>query len=121
MNIWDYPIYDPTYAGRLVGISTGRVKRWLEGYEYKYHISTGSEVRTGEKEPIVKRTTSTPYATFLDLIDLLFIKQFLDHGISLQKLRLAFDEAEKIFGDHHFAQRKFFTSGDNIYLKVKGI
>jgi uncharacterized protein (DUF433 family) len=120
MNIWDFPIYDPTYAGKLVGISPGRVKRWLEGYEYKYHVGSDSELRSGEKKPVVKRTIDTPYATFLDLIDLLFVKQFLDYGISLQKLRLAFDEASKIFGGHHFAQRKFFNSGKNIYMKVKG-
>jgi uncharacterized protein (DUF433 family) len=72
-------------------------------------------------KPVVKRDRSdkSPYASFLDLIDLLFVKRFLDEGISLQKLRKALTEAEAILGGHHFAQRRFFTDGKAVYLQVK--
>jgi len=71
--------------------------------------------------PIVVRTQtpSESYASFLDLIDLLFVKRFLDRGISLQKIRKALVEAERLLGGHHFAQRSFFTDGRNIFLQVK--
>jgi uncharacterized protein (DUF433 family) len=59
------------------------------------------------------------YASFYDLIDLLFVKKFLDYGVSLQRIRKALKEAEELIGGHHFAQRSFFTDGRNIYLKVK--
>ena len=74
-----------------------------------------------DKEPIVHRdqTNDPSYASFLDLIDLLFVKRFLDHGISLQRIRKALDEAHSVATGHHFAQRTFFTDGHNIYLKVK--
>ena len=121
MNYWDVPIYNPTFVGRLVGLTTGRTKRWLEGYNYTYEVGAKKEVRTGHKEPIIDRTnTDFPnYASFLDLIDLLFVNEFLKYGISLQRIRKALDEANSILGGHHFAQRSFFTDGKKIYLQVK--
>lgn len=121
MNIWDIPIYNPAFASQLVNLSQGRVKRWLQGYEYHYSSGPESKIKPGHKGPILSRYESDlpAYASFLDLIDLLFVKQFLEHGISLQKIRKAFGEAENILGGHHFAQRSFFTDGKNIYLQVK--
>jgi hypothetical protein len=115
----DLPMYTPALAGRLVGIAPGRVKRWLQGYEYTYLAHENFVI--GKKEPVVHRSKSEfpSYATFLDLIDLLFVKQFLSKGISLQKTRKALLEAESLVGGHHFAQRSFFTDGKNIYIKVK--
>jgi len=112
---WDFPIYPAAEAGRLVGLSSTRVRRWLMGYHYKYDM----EIR--HQDPIVRRenTVSNSYASFLDLIDLLFVKRFVDNGISIQKVRKALDEAESILGTDHFARQSFFTDGRNIYLQVK--
>jgi uncharacterized protein (DUF433 family) len=120
-SYWDIPMYNPTYVGRLVNLSTGRVKRWLEGYNYTYSVGHESEIRAGHKDPIITRVDSgyPNYASFLDLIDLLFVNKFLNYGISLQRIRKALDEANNILGGHHFAQRNFFTDGKNIYLQVK--
>ena len=109
MEYWATPMYNPTFAGSLAGLSTGRVKRWLEGYHYRYSVGIKREVRVGHKAPIISRSgTEYPnYATFLDLIDLLFVNKFLDHGISLQKIRKALNEANQLIGGHHFAQRNF--------------
>jgi uncharacterized protein (DUF433 family)/DNA-binding transcriptional MerR regulator len=75
----------------------------------------------GHKEPVIRRTEAAVsiYASFLDLIDLLFVKRFLEHGLSLQKVRRALHEAEQLMGDYHFARRSFFTDGENIYLQVR--
>jgi len=53
------------------------------------------------------------------LIDLLFVKQFLDHGASLQKVRKALQEATEVLGTDHFARETFFTDGRKIYLQMK--
>lgn len=121
MYPWDYPMYPAAMVGRLVGMGATRVRRWLKGYHYTYAAGPGKEIREGQMEPVVRRgeTADTSYASFYDLIDLLFVKRFLDLGISLQKIRKALDEAEELLGGHHFAQRSFFTDGRNIYLKVK--
>src|SRR5437588_274242 len=89
---WDVPLYATSFAGRLVGLSPSRVRRWLKGYEYTYRVQHDQEPRHTRQEPVVVRHSEEPYATFLDLVDLLFIKNFLDHGISLQRLRKALGE-----------------------------
>ena len=66
-----------------------------------------------------KEAKDTGYASFLDLIDLLFVRRFLENGFSLQKIRKALDEAQSIIGGHHFAQRVYFTDGHEIYLRVR--
>ncbi len=109
----DRPSYPAAEAGRLVGLTAARVRRWLTGYGYAY----GDGVR--RLPPVVRRSGATgSYASFLDLVDLLFVKQFLDYGISLQKVRMALEEAHRILGTRHFARQKFFTDGGNIYLQV---
>jgi uncharacterized protein (DUF433 family) len=113
------PLYNEAFAARLSELTMGRVRRWLRGYDYTY--SAGQELRQGHMAPIVARamTSAESYASFLDLVDLLFVKRFLDHGISLQRIRKALAEAERLVGGHHFAQRSFFTDGRNIFLQVK--
>lgn len=113
MYVWDTPRYSPTEAGRIAGLSAGRVKRWLRGYEFQLGNAT---VHQG---PVVARQSESNYASFLDLIDLLFVKRFIDRGFSLQKIRKALSEAQEIVGGHHFAQRSFMTDGRKIYLWVK--
>ena len=113
MYVWNVQRYSPTEAGRIVRLSSGRVRRWLVGYEYK------SEGLTTRLAPVVSRDVDSSYASFLDLIDLLFVNRFLDFGFSLQKIRKALAEAESILGGHHFAQRSFMTDGKKIYLWVK--
>jgi uncharacterized protein (DUF433 family) len=111
------PIYYPAEVSRLIKISTTRINRWLKGYSYVY------DAQYVKKPPVIKGTPDKDsyegYASFLDLIELLFIKQFLDYGISLQKLRKAFDEAKKILNVPYLAHQVFFTDGNNICLKVK--
>jgi len=121
MDAWDIPMYSAALASRLVRLSTGRVRRWLRGYDYTYSAGPSSSLRTRHKEPVIRRAdaSGSSSASFLDLVDLLFVKRFLDHGISLQRLRKALREAEEILGGHHFAQRSFFTDGRNIYLEVR--
>ena len=111
----DRPSYAVAEAGRLAGLTAGRVRRWLRGYEYSY----GDSVR-GQPPVLRGRGTESSYASFLDLVDLLFVKRFLDHGVSLQKLRRALDEARQILGTKHFARQTFFTDGRSVLELMSG-
>ncbi len=121
MDLTDVPRYTTTDVGRLVGLRPDRVRRWLRGYEYSYLPSGNSDSVMVRQGPIIKRKGSREsiYASFLDLIDLLFVKEFLEHDLSLQKIRKALTEAESIIGHRHFAHETFFTNGNDIYLKIK--
>lgn len=115
------PAYSPSLASRLVGLRPDRVRRWLRGYEYEYAPMPRGGQRVRKRQgPLVRSGDSadSPYASFLDLIDLLFVKSFVEHGVSIQKLRRALAEAETLLGDRHFAQRRFWTDGRKIYLEV---
>ena len=114
-DLRDRPSYPAAEAGRLVGLSPGRVRRWLRGYGY---LHAGAVRR---QAPVVRRegARGTSYASFLDLVDLLFVKRFLDHGVSLQRVRAALQEALEILGTSRALRETFFTDGSDIYLKVQ--
>lgn len=114
-------MYSPAMASRLVGLDPSRVRRWLQGYEYTYAPKTGATKGRRRQSPLVHRrgALGSQYASFLDLIDLLFVKKFVEHGISVQRLRKALEEAVDLTGDHHFAQRRFWTDGRKIFLQIK--
>jgi len=114
---YNIPMYFTAEVARLVDISRYRVSRWLEGYVFT--LESGQR----RQRPVVQRVWQDQvyphYASFLDLVDLLFVKRFLDHGVSLQKLRKALDEAKEVLGTDHFARQSFFTDGKNICLEIK--
>lgn len=117
----DVPMYSQAMASRLVGLDSGRVRRWLQGYEYTYVPRTSAAKGRRRQSPLVRRrgALGSQYASFVDLIDLLFVKTFVEHGISVQRLRKALEEAADLTGDDHFAQRRFWTDGRKIYLQIK--
>ena len=121
MYVWDVPRYTPAEAGRLTGLRPERVRRWLRGYSYLYSSPSSQLGALIHQQPVIKQKDAedSGYASFLDLIDLLFVRRFLENGFSLQRIRKALAEAESIVGGHHFAQRVYFTDGREIYLRVK--
>ena len=110
------PYYTLAQASRLCGVSRGRISRWLRGYDYTYNIS--GEIREGSQESIVERNLEIDSASvsFLELIDLLFVKRFLDRGYSLQKVRKILDEARIHLKTPHFASAKFYIFGTETIL-----
>ncbi len=110
------PAYTLAEASHLAGISRWRVARWLKGYEFTYKVKEGR--REGRKEAVI-RHLEEPSASFLDLIDLLFVKKFIERGFTLQFLRDVLEEARILLGTPHFARSKFFTSGKQIILELK--
>jgi len=97
LHPWDVPTYTTSVAGRLVGLRRERVRRWLLGYEYDYTRAGEATRHRVKKAPVIHREGGdAAFASFLDLIDLLFVRKFLDAGVSLQKLRRALDEADSL-------------------------
>ena len=109
------PAYPAAEAGRLVDLHPRRVRRWQAGYSYRH----GKGVR--QQRPVLGITANSnaTHLSFLQLIELLFIKQFVDHGISLQQIRMALDEAREILGTIHVAHHVFFTDGTDVFLRLR--
>jgi uncharacterized protein (DUF433 family) len=111
------PAYSISETSRLVGIPPWSVSRYLRGYEFKYLAR--DEMLEVRKPPIVSQSVEkSTYASFLDLIDLLFVKEFLKRKFTLQYLRHALLEAKERLGTPHFARSVFYTSGNEIILKL---
>jgi uncharacterized protein (DUF433 family) len=104
------PTYSIAETSRLTGISRGRVSRYLRGYRYE----------GGELDPVISRSipAKSTYASFLDLIDILFVKRFIVSGFSLQFIQKALEEARIHLGSRHFARSRFFTSSKTIILDL---
>ena len=111
------PAYSFAETSRLIKLPVWSVRRYLRGYEYKY--LTSEEIREGKQPPVVGQSEEgSTYASFLDLIDLLIVKELLIRGFTLQHLRLALKEAKEYLGTQHFARSEFYTSGAEIILKL---
>ena len=121
METYELPMYSARMAAKLVGISKDRVRRWVKGYDFRYTLP--NRIRKVSQKPVIQRDYEgdSPYITFIELIDLLFVKEFLVRGFSLQKIRNALHEVENNIGHKHFANETFFIDSKSIYLKVKNL
>ncbi len=108
-------IYSLPEAARLVGTNTTRIRRWLLGYRFP---SRTGEQRKSERIfapqlPVIDHHWSIG---FLDLVELLFIKAFRDHGVTLPTIRQAAKVAADRWRTHHpFCLKRFATDGRTIF------
>lgn len=107
-------VYTLPEAAKLLMTNPLRVRRWLEGY--RFPVKAG----TGESPPVFKPQLPAmgghQAIGFLDLVELLFIKAFRDHGVSLPTIRRAAHEASRIWKtDHPFCLKRFATDGRTIF------
>lgn len=116
INSLSAPAYTIALSSRLTGITRWSISRYLRGYDYK--IDKKGDYKR-HKPPIINQSEEdSTYASFLDLIDLLFVKEFLKRGFTLQYLRQALAEAKYYLGTPHFARSEFYTSAAQIILKL---
>jgi uncharacterized protein (DUF433 family) len=111
-------IYTIPEAARLIETNTIRVRRWLEGY--RFPLKSG----IGESAPIFKphlpQIAGHRAICFLDLVELLFIKAFREHGVTLPTIRLAAREAARRWNtDHPFCLERFATDGRTIFSTIE--
>jgi uncharacterized protein (DUF433 family) len=108
--------YTAQEAARLLKTRPRNVNRWLRGYRY----TRGGEERQmpplwlPQIEPIDDRLE----IGFRDLIELRFVKAFVDAGVGLLAIRNCLDYArECVDDDHPFSTRRFRTDGRTIFLE----
>ena len=121
MKLLGIGIYNRVDAGRLLGLSPGRVSSWVRGYRYAW----GPKGRRKHgKQPAVIKTDiplidETLAISFLELIELFVVKQFRDKNIPLQTVRVAWNHASRAFNTQHpFANRRVFTDGGRIFMAL---
>ena len=117
MIYFEKGVYSLTTAAKILNMNPQKMRRWINGYTYYKNKECRSI------KPLFKAeynyNSEDVIISFLDLTELLFIKTFMGHGISIQKIRKAAIEAAKLLdASHPFAIRKMFTDGKTIFAKI---
>src|SRR4051812_18309840 len=107
--------YSAVEAGRLLGTSARNVRRWMAGDQYR----RGERVRSVPPlwESQVPLSDDHVEIGFRDLIELRFVKGFVEQGVGLKAIRNCLAFARELVRDERpFATRKFKTDGKTIFL-----
>ncbi|WP_424140344.1 hypothetical protein [Roseomonas chloroacetimidivorans] len=107
--------YTAPEVGRLLRMSARNINRWLGGYEFT------KRGRTVGMPPLwtpqLPRSEKHLELGFRDLIELRFVKAFLDAGVGLLTIRRCIEFArECVHDDRPFSTRQFRTDGRTIFL-----
>ncbi len=109
-------LYSFPEAARLIGVESRTLRRWAKEYA---HIDRGA-VR--QHISVIPRHfgTDSDILSFLELIELLFVKTFRAEGVSMQAIRKAADRAAEMFQTPYpFAVKRFDTDGKYIFATLQ--
>lgn len=107
-------IYTVPEVARILQAPPDKVRRWINDF----YLSPNPFGKP--RGPIVRRRfIDAPVITFIELIELLFVKVFRDHDVSMQTIRKASARAAEKFGtDYPFAVQQFDTDGRRIFATL---
>lgn len=107
--------YTVAEAARLLRIPGRNIRRWLGGYS---HVASGERITIPPLwVPQLPNFENQIELGFRDLIELRFVKSFLEAGIGLNAIRQCLEYArECVKDDHPFSTRRFRTDGKTIFL-----
>jgi uncharacterized protein (DUF433 family)/DNA-binding transcriptional MerR regulator len=108
--------YTAQEAARLLKTTPLNVNRWLRGYTYKH----SGEARQMPPLWIAQHAAIEDHLEigFRDLIELRFVKAFLDAGVGLFAIRNCLEYARECAKDDRpFSTRRFQTDGRTIFLE----
>lgn len=112
-------IYSRAEASRLLGMTAQRISRWVCGYRYSWTLD--GAVQRARQPPVIKtdlpRLDSALAISFLELMELRVVKAFIDLGVPLQTVRVAWDHARAAFRtEHPFANRRVYVDEGRIFM-----
>lgn len=108
--------YTVPEAARLLKASPRSINRWLGGYTYR--SKTGIDVNVPPLwEPELPPFEEHIELGFRDLVELRFVKAFIEAGIGLKAVRNCLEYARHcVENDRPFSTRRFQTDGRTIFL-----
>ena len=115
-NLLNTGLYTVPEASRLTRISTGKIRRWIKGYDFRTSgsIRHSDAVWQGEIKPIDKRIS----LSFRDLLELRFVDAFIRAGVSWRTMRRAHTKAQdELQTTHPFCSNRMATDGKSILMR----
>jgi uncharacterized protein (DUF433 family) len=108
-------IYTVPEASRLTRVSAARIRRWLKGYDFKSQKARhhSNPVWAGQFGAMSDKLA----VGFKDLMEIRFVRAFLEKGVNWKTMRAAHIAAKAKLGtDHPFCDHRFATEGRAILL-----
>ena len=112
-NLLNTGLYTVPEASRLTRISTGKIRRWIKGYDFRTSgsIRHFDAVWQGEIKPLDNKIS----LSFRDLLELRFVDAFIRAGVSWRTMRRAHTNAQnELKTTHPFCSNRIFTDGRSI-------
>ncbi len=110
-------LYTIPEASRLTGVSSQRIRRWLQGYDYPF--KGNKKHMSSLWTPEVPEIHEENGLTFKDLLEIRFIDVFLNHGVSMKNIRAAAELACREYRQAYpFSSQKFKTDGKRIFSEI---
>ncbi|MGC4024974.1 MAG: hypothetical protein QM744_07345 [Mesorhizobium sp.] len=108
--------YTAPEVARLLKTSSLNVNRWLRGYSHQQGETTKRSLPLWRTQhPEIEEHLEIG---FRDLIELRFVKAFLDAGVGLLAIRNCLEYARECVGDERpFSTQRFQTDGRTIFLE----
>lgn len=107
-------IYTPAEAGRLTGVASAKIHRWLRGHqrdEQSYERLWSPQITLNDGI----------FLGFRDLTEVRVAAAFIDAGLSAQKVRRAIEIArDKYDFERPLSTNAFRTDGKNVFLVLAG-
>lgn len=107
-----YGVYSYPEAARILGVSPRRVARWADGYFFP------RKEGTGRSEPVLQaRAHQRGVLTFPELIELMFVREFVALGVSLQHVRATAQALAREVGDYPFTRKQVLVGGRELLVR----
>ncbi|MCH4091855.1 hypothetical protein [Acetobacter sp.] len=105
-------LYTPAEAGLLIGVRPGKLRRWLHGYqigERRYQPLWHPQVDLGDDKV---------YLGFRDMLEARVASEFIEAGLSPQRVRRAIEIAQSIVGERPLSTEWLKTDGRSVFLQI---
>ena len=119
-GLLEAPRYCCADAARLVGLSSGQVRRYLRGYTYK-RIHGDGTVAVRRRPPVTRPNrpgSDEQFASFLDVVDLLVVRHLLHLNFPLQQIRAFVEDVWAWTDSTHVANERFYTLDASAFINA---
>jgi uncharacterized protein (DUF433 family) len=112
-------LYPLRQAARLVGADARNVRRWLQGYSWKYKDGRSSSGPLWHLQyERDEELGSERVLGFQDLLELRTVAKFIQQGVSLRVIRATIEAASLFLGAYPLQSKRFLTDGKRIFLEA---
>lgn len=95
-------------AAAIIGVTPARVKRWADGYAYKRRHDIG------QKAPILQTSRDLKVLNFYEMIELLFVREYVELKVQLSTIRATAERLVPDFGPYPFANAGLYVGGRDL-------